>query len=385
MTSDCCRLCDGPLFAAPAIELKGMPKAAQYYPEAEEFAEDRGITLAVRQCSLCGLVQLHQEPVSYYKEVITAAALSPLARQTYLEQFRDFADRYGLRGKSVLEVGCGEGGVLDVLVEAGMAAVGLEASAESVAKGQSLGRRMIHGYLCDCDLLPCAPYDAFVSLNFLEHVPRLDLMIKQIHRHMAGGAVGLITVPNLDYLLESGCYYEFVADHLSYFTAETLRFAFARNGFEVLDCRTIRNDNDILAIVRKRRPVSYAGRYGEVDALIGELRAVVARYRDRNRPVAVWGAGHRTLALLALANLSEIACVIDSAPFKQGRFTPVLHLPIVAPDHLKTADLGLVIVMVPGLYPAEVLKSIQAMGLDADVAALRDNKIVFLSPDGEAA
>ncbi|MBF0436863.1 MAG: methyltransferase domain-containing protein [Magnetococcales bacterium] len=374
-----CRLCQGDLFAEPVIELPGMPKAAQFYPMVEEFRDDSGITLCIFRCVQCGLIQLNQEPVSYYKEVITAASLSPKARDARLREMREFVAAHDLIGKSILELGSGNGGMLDVMNEAGMVATGLEASAGSVRTGQELGRRMIAGYLNDFDRLPGAPYDAFITLNFLEHVPELDRMIQKIYSNTAAGAVGFVTVPNLEYLLASRCYYEFVADHVSYFTTATLRFAFEKNGFEVLDCHTINNDNDILAIVRKRQPLSLAGQYREVEELIGELRRIVGRYQAENRKVAVWGAGHRTLALLALANLTQIEFVIDSAPFKQGRFTPVLHKLIVAPSTLLSAGVGLVLVMVPGIYPAEVLNTIQTMKLDLDVAILRGNRIDFIT------
>jgi len=34
--------------------------------------------------------------------------------------------------------------------------------------------------------------------------------------------------------------------------------------------------------------------------------------------------------------------------------------------------------MVPGVYPGEVLKTLKGMGLEAEIAILRDNKIEFL-------
>ena len=377
-TAASCRLCHGPLFAEPLIELQRMPKAAQYYPLQEEFQGDCGITLRVDRCVHCGLVQLAGDPVPYYKEVITAASLSPKAREARLRQMQTFATAHELQGKTILELGSGDGSMLDVMEEAGMIATGLEASVTSVQTGQGRDRKMICGYLCDLDLLPDAPYEAFISLNFLEHVPQPDLMIQQIYRNTTANAFGFVTVPNLEYLLASRCFYEFVADHVCYFTMQTLRFAFEKNGFEVLECHTIHNDNDILAILRKRPLLTLADQYHDVEELIRELRQIVSRYRARHSKVAVWGAGHRTLALLALANLMEIECVIDSAPFKQGRFTPVLHKTIMPPDYIRTADLGLVIVMVPGLYPEEVLNTIKNMGLLLDVAALRGNRIEFL-------
>ena len=90
--------------------------------------------------------------------------------------------------------------------------------------------------------------------------------------------------------------------------------------------------------------------------------------------MAVWGAGHRTLALLALSKTDDIAYIVDSAKFKQGKFAPVLHARIVPPDHLKEERVDLMIVMVPGLYPGEVLKTLEQMNVKTDIAVLRGNK-----------
>ena len=70
--------------------------------------------------------------------------------------------------------------------------------------------------------------------------------------------------------------------------------------------------------------------------------------------------------------------VIDSAKFKQGRYTPVLHSKIVSPEHLLQENVDLIIVMVPGLYPNEVLKTIKKMKIKTEVAVLRDNKLDFI-------
>mgnify|MGYP001223344676 CR=1 FL=1 len=75
-----CRLCDSKLFSRSLLKLEGMPKAAQYYPNRNEFEDDKGIVLNVFQCSDCGLVQLNTNPVDYFKEVITAASFSEEAK-----------------------------------------------------------------------------------------------------------------------------------------------------------------------------------------------------------------------------------------------------------------------------------------------------------------
>ena len=145
-----------------------------------------------------------------------------------------------------------------------------------------------------------------------------------------------------------------------------------------MDCLTINEDNDIAAVVQKKKAFNINGQFCEVEALIDEMRIIVADYKTRNRKVAVWGAGHRTLALISLGRLTDLAYIVDSAKSKQGKYSPVLHLNIVPPRHLKNENIDLVIVMVPGLYPDEVLKTIEDMDLDVDVAVLRYNKIEFI-------
>lgn len=378
MTRTDCRLCGRGLLPLPLLSLKGMPKAAQFFPEKTEFSCDTPITLDMYQCSACGLVQLNCAPVDYFRDVITAATLSGKARDSRLAQMRALSGQFGLEGKKVLEIGSARGHMLDVISEAGMEPTGLEAAPAPVAEAKAAGRNIIQGYIGEMDAIGGGPFDAFVCLNFLEHLPEPGDVIRRIRDNTTPGAAGFVTVPNLDYLLKTRSFYEFVADHLSYFTQKTLAHAFEANGFDVLDCRLINEENDVAVTVKKRPALEVSAQFTEVEALLKDFRRIVSDYSSRGKKTAVWGAGHRTLALMALSGVNEVSYVIDSAKFKQGRFTPVLHLPIVAPEHLKTDPAALVMVMVPGLYPGEVLKSLERIHPEADVAILRDNKIVML-------
>ncbi len=378
MNNNNCHLCKNKLFPDPVLQLKGMPKAAQFYPDKNEFAEDTGITLTIQQCSSCGLVQHNMKPVEYFKEVITAASLSEKSRLSRLNQMKEFVDRFGLHGKKVLDIGSGKGDMTDVLEEAGLIATGIEASQESVEIGRSLGRKMVKGYIGDINEIEGGLFDAFISLNYIEHLPEPGNIIKNIYKNTTANSVGFITVPNLEYLLKTRCFYEFVTDHISYFTKRTLTYAFEANGFDVLECQIINEENDIAGIVKKKEVLDLSEQYSYVNSIIKDLQHIIADYKSKNKKVAVWGAGHRTLALLALSKANDIEYIIDSAKFKQGKFTPVLHLNIVSPEYLKEKKVDLVIVMVPGLYPSEVLKSLKNMNLGIDTAMLRDNKIEFV-------
>ena len=49
--------------------------------------------------------------------------------------------------------------------------------------------------------------------------------------------------------------------------------------------------------------------------------------------LAIWGASHQGFTLAATTCLGEKAeYIIDSAPFKHGKYAPASHLVIVSPD-----------------------------------------------------
>ena len=282
-----CHLCNKELFSDAVIELKGMPEAAQYYPRKNEFTQDKGIDLKIYQCSSCGLVQHNIQPVNYYKEVITAASLSLDSRTSRLNQMKDLSHRFNLQGKKILDVGAGKGLMLDVLKEAGFEPTGIEAGEDSALEGQFAGRNLIKGYIGDMDKAGGGLFDAFISLNYLEHLPQPGNIIRKIYNNLTPDGVGFVTVPNLEYLLKTKSFYEFVADHISYFTRQTLTFAFESNGFDVLDCSLINNDNDIAVIVKKKEQLNLTEQYSEVELLIKDLQKIIAKYKAQNKKIAV--------------------------------------------------------------------------------------------------
>jgi SAM-dependent methyltransferase len=373
-----CRLCNGELFKDPVLTLEGMPKAAQYFPDPAEFSKDQGVQLTIVECRWCGLVQLNSDPVPYHREVITAATLSGALREARKAKMCRLRREFDLVGKTVLEVGSGKGEMLDVLTEVGMNPIGIEFSEKAVSWGRECGRDIIRGYIGDEGVLGDRIFDAFICLNYLEHAPDPGKILRVLWKNISPNGVGYLTVPNLDYLLGSACLYEFVADHLSYFTKATISNALESNGFEVLECDLINNENDIAILCKKKERVSIGDARDSVDGLCRELKTCVEKEKSLGRTVAVWGAGHRTLALLALSRVECIDYIVDSAPFKQGLYAPVTHIPIAAPARLQESPVDLLLIMLPGIYSSEVVSIVKKMGLTTEIMTLDNNRLVSL-------
>ena len=94
-----CRCCKAPIMEKPILCYKNMPKAAQFFPTKREVGKEKGVELALYQCMKCGLVQLLDDPVPYYRDVIRTAGISEELREYRKRFFGEFVKKYGLEGK----------------------------------------------------------------------------------------------------------------------------------------------------------------------------------------------------------------------------------------------------------------------------------------------
>lgn len=367
-----CRVCGNRFFRDPLLRYTNMPKAAQNFPDADSLSSETGVNLTVCQCSGCGLVQLSNDPVPYYREVIRSAAFSEVIKDFKTKQFGNFIQKYFLQGKKVIEIGCGRGEFLTLLHQFDVDAYGLEYSEASVAQCVKNGLQVSKGYLdSKAKVLATGPFDAFVLLMFMEHMPDPNSALKGIYDNLSDGAVGLVEVPNFDMMLRNKLFSEFICDHLLYFSMDTLRITMNLNGFEIIECNELRDDYVISAVVKKLGKLDISDFYDYQIKIQTEIYEYIGRFGEKK--VAIWGAGHQALAIIALTKIEDkIRYVVDSAPFKQGKYTPATHLPVVAPDTLCSEPVDAVIVMAAS-YSDEVARIIrQKFDRRINVSILRD-------------
>jgi len=331
-----------------------MPSSAQGFPDLKSLKNDKGSDLNLFQCSSCGLAQLSEKPVAYYKEVIRASSFSDEMKKFRSEQFISWVDKYALKDKNILEVGCGKGEYLSILKQTEVSlAHGIEYSKESVSSCINSGLSVTKGFFGDENfVLPKQKYNGFLCLNFMEHWPNPNKVLERLKENLSEDAVGIIEVPNFDMILKQGLYSEFISDHLLYFTEETLKFMLNLNGFEVVECSATWHDYIISAVVKKRKRIDISLLNDNKLNIEKELNSFIDKFGKKN--VAIWGAGHQSLAVISLAKLDDrIKYVVDSASFKQGKYTPATHIPIVAPKELDSNPVKAVIIIAAS-YSSEV-------------------------------
>ncbi|MEG2501072.1 MAG: class I SAM-dependent methyltransferase [Oscillospiraceae bacterium] len=374
-----CIVCGAPLFDEPLFCCDNMPSSAQNIPDAIDVQKDKGIKLNLCQCSGCGLVQFDCEPVSYYKDVIRAGGFSTTMVELRRAQYKHFIDKCNLKGKKIIEVGCGQGEFLNVLTEFDVKSYGIENSEKLVQLAKGKGLNVVNAFADFADTaLPNQPFDAFLSFNFLEHQPYPNEMLRCIYNNLTEAAYGLVTVPSLEYILDNEGYYELIRDHIAYYTKESLQFVLEKNGFSVLESTVV--NRDTLAVIVQKKPRLHVETLCEnYRVLSDELCKFANDIKASGKKLAVWGASHQGFTLLATTGVSkDVSYIIDSAPFKQGKFAPASHLPIVPPSYFFENPVDTVLIVAPG-YTAEITDIIrEKFGNQVQISVLRSKKLEIL-------
>lgn len=367
-----CRWCHGALEPEPVFELSGIPQGAQALPTREQLLSDHPVNLHLYRCADCSLVQAVCEPVTYHREVIRANAVSPAMQSFRQHQLVHWVTSHRLQQAKVVEIGCGKGEFLGLLKDAGAKPVGIEYGCEAVQHAKSAGFEVWQHYLGDGPLPTAEKFPGWACFNFLEHWPDPRQVLRNLRLCLAPGAVGLVEVPNFEMVLRQRMLTELIPDHLFYFTPDTLRRCLEVSGFEVRSVEPIWHDYILSAQVQSRPSLPLPGFEEGLRELNRALQTFVELHAHMG--VAIWGAGHQALTTLALSGVAKrVKYVVDSAPFKQGRFTPVTHLAIRDPNALTQDPVGAVVVMAAG-YSDEVV-SILRQSFDPTL------KVAVLRPD----
>lgn len=367
-----CIVCGKPLTGEPLLRCANMPASAQDIPALEQLPQDSGVDLNLCQCSGCGLVQFDCEPVDYYRDVIRAGGYSTTMVELRRSQYSHFIDKCGLAGKKIVEVGCGQGEFLQVLTEFPVEAYGIEHKSDLVELARGKGLQVTQGFTETEDtVIPGGPFDAFLSFNFMEHQPYPNTMMQCIYNNLTEGGYGLITVPSFEYILEHDGFYELLRDHIANYTQDTLRFLIERNGFTMLECKRINRDTWEM-IVQKKQRTDVSGLARNFDLLTKQMNAYVDERVNAGKKVAVWGASHQGFTAVSTTGVGDkIAYIIDSAPFKQGKYAPASHTKIVSPDHWFREQADCILIIAPG-YTDEIAGIIRTRyGEDVEISVLK--------------
>ncbi|MGE0222230.1 MAG: methyltransferase domain-containing protein, partial [Acetobacteraceae bacterium] len=355
MNNPACRLCGADLTRS-FLDL-GRTPLANTYPTAEQAArgDDRRYPLHVRVCDACLLVQA-QEVVAAH-EIFSDYAYFSSYSTSWVAHACRYADmmreRFRLDARSrVMEVASNDGYLLRHFREAGIPVLGIEPAANVAAVAQAdgiptevafFGRKTAARILAQHG---CA--DLVAANNVLAHVPDIADFIAGFATILCPDGVATFEFPHLLNLIEQVQFDTIYHEHYSYLSLRVVEQVLRGAGLRAFDvdrlpthggslrvyaCHDAASHADMPNLHAVREQESAAGldrqaAYDDFAPRVAEVqhgfRAFLAQRRAAGRRVVAYGAAAKGNTFLNSCGIteSEILCVADRNPAKQGRLLP---------------------------------------------------------------
>jgi SAM-dependent methyltransferase len=293
-----------------------------------------------------------------------------------------------IRGKTVLEIGCGKGEFLSLICElGGNRGIGYDPSfvPDRQRSGQDI--RFVREFFTE-DTNETAP-DLLCCKMTLEHIGETNRFVRSV-RSVANqkDSIVFFQVPDVDRILKEGAFWDVYYEHCSYFSATSLRHLFTGTGFTVQRVWTGYDGQYLMILTRPAEQGSdvKSGDTDGVAAIIrmsGSFAAAVARSRAawlarlRNWAAAgqrtvLWGSGSKAVAFLTTLGMhDEVEHVVDINPYRAGKFLPVTGQRIVSPPFLRDYRPDNVVIMNP-IYRDEIERELARQRCEPNIYTILD-------------
>lgn len=190
------------------------------------------------KCENCGfvfseLIPSIKELQDYYQDYTDYDYINDVTRNRYLDWIDGFANER--KTNKILDVGCGDGILLEQALKRGWQVFGTEYSEKWVTRCRDKGISMVQGKLDPANYEP-ESFDVIVYLEVIEHINNPIDEFKIAKSLLRKGGIIFLTTPNYNCILRrvlstdwnAICYPE----HLAYYTPRTLNQLFTGLGFK---------------------------------------------------------------------------------------------------------------------------------------------------------
>ncbi|PWC62798.1 hypothetical protein TSH7_09110 [Azospirillum sp. TSH7] len=312
-------------------------------------------------------------------------AFSPTFNAFHKTLAQEVMARFALQGARVLEIGCGKGEFLALLIEQGAAeGIGYDPGFEPGRFGGLAAERLqvVPEYFDERTVVD--PGALICCKMTLEHIHDVNRFLRHVRSVIgARDSAVFFMIPDAGRILDEVAFWDVYYEHVSYFTADAVTGLFLRTGFEPEAVWTGYGGQYLMIAARpaaapRPQPLIDGARLRDrVRRFADEAAALRAGWKTRltalhqaGKTVALWGSGSKAVAFLTTLGLrDEVAMVTDINPNRHGHWLPTSGHPIVSPADLALASPDVVVVVNPQ-YREEVARDLAARNCHPQLLSL---------------
>jgi hypothetical protein len=368
------------------LEIRSVPVEGNLLldSEAEARAVPRGdIELAL--CGRCGLIwntRFDPSLLRYNSRYENSLWSSPHFAAYGRELAQRLIDRYGIRRKTVVEIGAGQGEFLSLLCRLGNnRGIGIDPAYDPNESRPPENVRMVAEEFSDRHPLAA---DLVVCRHVLEHLADPAGFLGMVRRAIDGreSTVVYLEVPDSMFVFRDNSIWDIIYEHCSYFTNPALDRLLRATGFDVKELYSMFG-GQFLALESFPQPteeqpppdlreleVTIRAFHNNYYAVFENWAWRLADWKRRGLHVALWGAGSKGVTFLnTVPGARGIETVVDINRRKQRHHVAGTGQPVLSPERLRSRRPEVVLVMNP-IYRAEIRQMLLGLGVAADVVSI---------------
>ena len=349
----------------------GIVPLAGYFPTKEQVLSKEEIKhpLNLLSCNKCKLVLTDSviDPNTLFKDYRYMSSIS------LSKHFNDLAhtlnEKYSVKGKHILEIGCNDGVLLEPLSKLKAVVEGVDPATNIVKLATKKGLTVYNNYF-NYDNFKGKEfenkYDLVLSNNAFAHIIDIQNVIKGIKHTLKSEGDFIFEVHYLTNLLEEYQWDNIYHEHIYYYSITALHNMFSQYNMTVVDFEEIPIHAGSIRVTVKNTKIDTPPKIKDrldmeshticSDNFLDNYNIKVLQhiniFKDKIKElskkynIAGYGASGRANMFCNLTGLDKntIKFVVDESPERCGRYIANTEIPIVDIDTLKNSNIDLLII-----------------------------------------